>query len=357
MDVNAESRIHQELERVGAILANRRVEQNLKIFEISKVLRIQPEYLSAIEKAEVDRLPAPAYIIGYIRSYANYLNLPAAELCQAMQNALGHEDRRPEFDFIENRALSPTGSGRVALASALAGVLLYAGWYVFDTGMVSVNNGQDERTAQAVVEEVVLPPQGEQIDDQQIGTDGAPIFREVEPRTQVIAPETEVAATADETPVIEQPAAGGAGEAVTDLAAAESSAAEDAAELPLAETTHAASAVPEATDQQLQLEEANLSASTAMAHNRDPESEMVITAIGTSWVELSRPDGSKIAAWLMRSGEVYTVSGDEDVYLTTGNAGGLSIALGNGETVIPGNWGEAIRELPLDAALIIDRNQ
>ena len=357
MDVNAESRIHQELERVGAILANRRVEQNLKIFEISKVLRIQPEYLSAIEKAEVDRLPAPAYIIGYIRSYANYLYLPAAELCQAMQNALGHEDRRPEFDFIENRALSPTGSGRVALASALAGVLLYAGWYVFDTGMVSVNNGQDERTAQAVVEEVVLPPQGEQIDDQQIGTDGAPIFREVEPRTPVIPPETEVAATADETPVIEQPAAGGAGEAVTDLAAAESIAAEDAAELPLAETTHAASAVPEATDQQLQLEEANLSASTAMAHNRDPESEMVITAIGTSWVELSRPDGSKIAAWLMRSGEVYTVLGDEDVYLTTGNAGGLSIALGNGETVIPGNWGEAIRELPLDAALIIDRNQ
>ena len=87
----------------------------LKFPKISKVLRILPEYLSAIEKAEVDRLPAPAYIIGYIRSYANHLNLPSAELCQAMQNALGHEDRRPEFDFIENRALSPTGSGRVAL--------------------------------------------------------------------------------------------------------------------------------------------------------------------------------------------------------------------------------------------------
>ena len=357
MDVNAESRIHQELERVGAILASRRVEQNLKISEISKVLRILPEYLSAIEKAEVDRLPAPAYIIGYIRSYANHLNLPSAELCQAMQNALGHEDRRPEFDFIENRALSPTGSGRVALASALAGVLLYAGWYVFDTGIVSVNNSQGDRTTKAVVEEAVLSPRTGQTEDQQSITDGAPIFREVEPRALVVAPETEVAVTADETPVIEQPAAGGAGEAVTDLAAAGSTVTEDAAELPLAATSLAASAASEAADQPLQLEEANLSASTAMAHNRDPESEMVITAIGTSWIELSRPDGSKIAAWLMRSGEVYTVSGDEDVYLTTGNAGGLSIALGNGETVIPGNWGEAIRELPLDAALIIDRNQ
>ena len=357
MDVNAESRIHQELERVGAILASRRVEQNLKISEISKVLRILPEYLSAIEKAEVDRLPAPAYIIGYIRSYANHLNLPSAELCQAMQNALGHEDRRPEFDFIENRALSPTGSGRVALASALAGVLLYAGWYVFDTGIVSVNNSQSDRTTKAVVEEAVLSPRTGQTEDQQSITDGAPIFREVEPRAPVVAPETEVAATADETPVIEQPAAGGAGEAVTDLAAAGSTVTEDAAELPLAATILSASAASEAADQPLQLEEANLSASTAMAHNRDPESEMVITAIGTSWIELSRPDGSKIAAWLMRSGEVYTVSGDEDVYLTTGNAGGLSIALGNGETVIPGNWGEAIRELPLDAALIIDRNQ
>ena len=357
MDVNAESRIHQELERVGAILASRRVEQNLKISEISKVLRILPEYLSAIEKAEVDRLPAPAYIIGYIRSYANYLNLPSAELCQAMQNALGHEDRRPEFDFIENRALSPTGSGRVALASALAGVLLYAGWYVFDTGIVSVNNSQGDRTTEAVVEEAVLSPQAGQTEDQQSITDGAPIFREVEPRAPVVAPETEVAAVTDEAPVVQQPAAGVAGEAVSGLAAAGSTVTEDAAELPLAATSLAASAASEAADQPLQLEEANLSASTAMAHNRDPESEMVITAIGTSWIELSRPDGSKIAAWLMRSGEVYTVSGDEDVYLTTGNAGGLSIALGNGETVIPGNWGEAIRELPLDAALIIDRNQ
>ena len=348
MDVNAESRIHQELERVGAILASRRVEQNLKISEISKILRIQPEYLLAIEKADVNRLPAPAYIIGYIRSYANYLNLPAAELCQAMQNALGHEDRRPEFDFIENRALSRTGSGRVALASVLAGVLIYAGWYVLDTGIVSVNNDQRDLASQAVVEQAVLPPQSEPIEAQQSITDGAPIFREVEPRTPVVAPATEIAAVTDEAPVIEQPAAADA----PDLAAAE-----DAADLPLAETTLAAADVPEAGNQPLQLEETSLSASTAMAHNRDPESEMVITAIGTSWVELSRPDGSKIAAWLMRSGEVYTVSADEDVYLTTGNAGGLSIALGNGETVIPGNWGEAIRELPLDAALIIDRNQ
>ena len=145
-----------------------------------------------------------------------------------------------------------------------------------------------------MVEEAVLSPRTGQTEDQQSITDGAPIFREVEPRAPVVAPETEVAATADETPVIEQPAAGGAGEAVTDLAAAGSTVTEDAAELPLAATILAASAASEAADQPLQLEEANLSASTAMAHNRDPESEMVITAIGTSWIELSRPMAAKL---------------------------------------------------------------
>jgi hypothetical protein len=101
----------------------------------------------------------------------------------------------------------------------------------------------------------------------------------------------------------------------------------------------------------------NVSVTNAVAHDRNPESEMVITAIGTSWVQLNRADGSEIAAWLMRSGEVYTVTADDDVYLTTGNAGGLSIALGNGASMIPGEQGETIREMLLDPALISKNNQ
>ena len=340
MDVKEKTSIHQELVRVGQILADRRVERNLEIADVSASLFILPEYLAAIEKADLDRLPAPTYIIGYVRSYANFLGLPAASLCQDMHNALSSSEKRPEFDFIETKVQSPNGSGRIALVSVLAGVLLYGGWYVFDAGLVTEKNVVAETPAvtvpqapAAVVDSTIVAetPAGEEPVE--------PTFKEVQPfeAAPVTAPQETAAidSPAAETPADDAP-----------LAPAEPTLAETVAEPD-----------SEAEPETVALVTPNLSAADALARDRDPDSEMVITAIGTSWVELNRADGSQIAAWLMRSGEVYTVSMDQDVYLTTGNAGGLSIALGDGTSVIPGNWGEAIRELPLDPTLISERNR
>ena len=93
----------------------------------------------------------------------------------------------------------------------------------------------------------------------------------------------------------------------------------------------------------------------AVAHNRDPETEMVLRASATSWVEISRPDGSIVSAWLMRQGDEYTIPGDQDIYLTAGNAGGLEIELIGDEPKRLGEWGETISELPLDPTLLNSR--
>lgn len=334
MDANDQTDIQKELTRVGGLLAGRRQEQNITIDDVSANLRILAEYLTAIEQGDLAKLPAPTYFIGYVRSYANYLNLPASELCQSLKNALNNNELRPEFDFIENKTMSPNGSGRIALASVLAGVLVYGGWYLVDTGLL---NGSAPSPAEKVEVTVdVTSPADEKASDTE---NLEPIFQEVEPRTTGVA----------ENNIPEENQDLISNQDVTDGASAERAQAspETSGE---SQPQEVLPLEPEATD-------GAVSASTALAHNRNPESEMVITAIGTSWVELTRADGSQIAAWLMRSGEEYSVSGDEDVYLTTGNAGGISIALGDGNTVIPGSWGEAIREMPLDPALINAREQ
>lgn len=336
MDVKENTCIQYELERVGQILANRRAELNLDLAEVSATLYIKAEYLDAIENADLSKLPAPPYIIGFVRSYANYLNLPAARLCQEMHQALSNKEKRPEFEFIENKVYSPNSSGRVALVSVLAGGLLYAGWYMVDAGIIG---GQGNQTA------AVTPPQIEAeaplvVENTPSDGAGEPIFRDVEPRQPEIvvaepsAPEQAPLAVEEEQPPV-----------VAETAPA------DPAPLP-------PTAVAEnGQETETPAVPATISAADAVARDRDPDSEMVITAIGTSWVELNRADGSKIAAWLMRSGEVYTVTTAEDVYLTTGNAGGLSIVFSDGSNVIPGNWGETLRELPLDPQLISEHNQ
>ena len=61
----------------GEILKAKREELCLNIKEIAERLKIRADYLSAIEDDSYDKLPAPVYTMGYIRSYAAYLDVDA----------------------------------------------------------------------------------------------------------------------------------------------------------------------------------------------------------------------------------------------------------------------------------------
>jgi cytoskeletal protein RodZ len=61
----------------GEILKKRREELGVEIKEVSDILKISSEYLSAIENDMFDKLPVAVYTIGYIRCYAKYLEVDA----------------------------------------------------------------------------------------------------------------------------------------------------------------------------------------------------------------------------------------------------------------------------------------
>jgi cytoskeletal protein RodZ len=66
----------------GEILKAKREELCLNIKEIAERLKIRADYLSAIEDDSYDKLPAPVYTMGYIRSYAAYLDVDAESVVQ-----------------------------------------------------------------------------------------------------------------------------------------------------------------------------------------------------------------------------------------------------------------------------------
>ena len=61
----------------GEIFKKRREELGVDIKEVSDILKISTEYLSAIEDDIFDKLPVAVYTIGYIRCYAKYLDIAA----------------------------------------------------------------------------------------------------------------------------------------------------------------------------------------------------------------------------------------------------------------------------------------
>lgn len=64
----------------GEVLKKRREELGLEIAAVADLLKIRADYISSIELNSFEKLPAPVYTLGYVRSYANYLGVDADAL-------------------------------------------------------------------------------------------------------------------------------------------------------------------------------------------------------------------------------------------------------------------------------------
>jgi curved DNA-binding protein CbpA len=59
----------------GALLRRSRLQRGLDLDEVSRVTRIKPAYLSALEEERFRDLPAPVYVRGFVTAYARCVGL------------------------------------------------------------------------------------------------------------------------------------------------------------------------------------------------------------------------------------------------------------------------------------------
>ena len=60
---------------IGSSLREARVRQGLDFPELEQLTKIRPKYLRALEDERFDILPAPTYVRGFLRSYADAVGL------------------------------------------------------------------------------------------------------------------------------------------------------------------------------------------------------------------------------------------------------------------------------------------
>jgi cytoskeleton protein RodZ len=65
--------------RIGVLLRRAREERHRSVADVAAALCIRANYLEAIEAGAYERLPGQTYTVGFVRSYATYLGLDAAE--------------------------------------------------------------------------------------------------------------------------------------------------------------------------------------------------------------------------------------------------------------------------------------
>lgn len=72
----------------GALLRDARIGRGLSIPEVERDTRINRDYLEAIEAEQFERLPAPVYARGFVRSYARYVGIDADAAVAAIPSDL-----------------------------------------------------------------------------------------------------------------------------------------------------------------------------------------------------------------------------------------------------------------------------
>ena len=111
----------------GAVLAAKRGERGLSIEQVAASIRISADHLRALEADDWAHFAAPVYAKGYLRTYATYLGLDAAELLRQMPTSatkpnlalgLGRTSSKPRF-VLTTPAVA--AAGLVLLAGAFTG--------------------------------------------------------------------------------------------------------------------------------------------------------------------------------------------------------------------------------------------
>ena len=368
---------NDSFEQIGSTLKSARRGQGVKILDVSQQLRISGDYLSHLESGEFDQLPAPAYVKGFLRSYGQFLGLDPVSLVARYAAIASEETVVPEYKMpMGARPPQRSAPAIVSMLLVFAGIG-YGGWYWLN-GPDQANQGtmapaeiaSRERASGLSVplaikgsshqeDQLSNRRQDSTQDSTQAGTSpkgdaGGDDLRDVTP---IITAATSPALPADtgaakppastrtpapaattslgKKPVAETPAQAGENNADNTILA------EATLKTPAPNSGPATDRA--ATD--LSVDSPGVNA--AIANLRDPAQEITIRAVTASWVEIVRDNGEEVIAKLMQAGDSQVIGGNERLYLSTGNAGGLTIEVGSDKPRSLGDIGEIVRDLPL----------
>ncbi|MGH2632417.1 MAG: helix-turn-helix domain-containing protein, partial [Tepidiformaceae bacterium] len=81
---------------IGITLRSARVQKGLTIDQVAQDTRISSRFLEALEDEAFEELPAPVYVRGFLRSYANYLHIDAQPLLDKLNAGPGAPTGGPD---------------------------------------------------------------------------------------------------------------------------------------------------------------------------------------------------------------------------------------------------------------------
>ena len=169
---------------IGALLRASRLRRGEEPEDIAAALRIRRVYIEAIEEDRFDDLPGHAYAVGFVRGYAEYLDLDGEDVVRRFKEESSVPDQPAELSFPSFIPQHGMPRGAVLMIGVLIAALGYGGWYFLST--------QDRFVAEVVTP---VPPRLQPEAVQETAPAAAANAASVQPAAD--APETAQSPTAD----------------------------------------------------------------------------------------------------------------------------------------------------------------
>ena len=298
-----------EKDDVGKLCLDARLKKGLTQEQASKILKVKVSIIKDFEDGNDFELHGLAYKIGFVRSYAFLLELDADVLVEEFKESLQLKTYKEDYNFLtpntEAKKFLPMG----AVLSLFISLIIYTGWYYSDrnnnvnhvSNQVLENNKTNfsNKNDYIIIEDSIDT-------NKSISLDNKKNINKVEK----IILDTKIEVQDKNI--------------------------ENNGEKNLTSENLIKSVGIEANEM------------SAKANERNPNTELVLKAIGNSWVEIEDLNGNVLMTRLMRPGETYIVPNIKGLTLNTGNAGALSLS--RGDIFLPslGDVGEIIKARPLN---------
>jgi cytoskeleton protein RodZ len=355
-----EAQMQPRVRRVGDVLQERREDLGLGLDEIGAMLRIKPAYLAALEQDRSDDLPGPAYAIGFIRAYADFLGLNTEQVLARFKAEASGVTTRPDLTLpvpLGERSLPGRAVVLVAFILALCG---YGIWYYLSTE----DRNRPERVAavptalqQAPAAPAVLAPPIAAVPVEGAATTApAPNPMPVPPGIigTAASPSAGAGASAAPPPAVSSPPAT-APQPVAALAQPAPKPVKPAAASPAqpAAPTQAQPAAAPPAQPAAPTQAQPAAAPPATGAVPTAASKITIRALADCWIQIRASDQSIVFSRILKSGEVYAVPTRQGLSLRTGNAGVLEIAIDGKPAPSIGGIGMLRRDVALDPTELV----
>ena len=118
---------------IGALLRASRLRRGEELEDIAAALRIRRVYIEAIEEDRFDDLPGHAYAVGFVRGYAEYLDLDGEDVVRRFKEDSSVPDQPAELSFPSFIPQHGMPRGAILMVGVLVAALGYGGWYFLST--------------------------------------------------------------------------------------------------------------------------------------------------------------------------------------------------------------------------------